>query len=321
MYVLDEEGKPAGQPVVATHEPSLRRWFSGRGRLRVAMEVGTHSPWISRLLASLGHEVIVANARRLRLVYENRCKDDRIDAQYLARLARVDPRLLHPIQHRSAEGQADLAVIRAREGLVAARSGLINTCRGMAKSIGVRLPSASSACFARRLEGAMAEPLAPALEPLRATIAELSERIRGYDWQLEQIAARYPVTEQLRSVRGVGVLTALTFVLVIEDASRFAKSREVGAYLGLVPGRSDSGDQRRSLPITKQGDRSLRSLLTQCAHYILGPFGQDCELRRFGQRLAQTGGASAKRRAVIAVARKLACLLHHLWRTGEVYEP
>lgn len=322
LYILDADGQPAGQPRVATREPDLRRWFSGQGRLRVAMEVGTHSPWISRVLASLGHEVIVANPRRLRLLYENRRKDDRVDAEYLARLARVDPALLHPIQHREEQTQADLAVIRARGELVAARSGLINTCRGMAKSLGIRLPSSSSEYFARKVEGAIPEPLLSALEPLRVTIAELTQRIRDFDRQIEQIARdRYPQTKLLESVHGVGTLTALTFVLVIEDPCRFAKSRDVGAYLGLVPARSDSGERQRSLSITKEGDCYLRTLLTQCAHYILGPFGRDCELRRFGQRLAQGGGSAGKRRAVTAVARKLACLLHHLWRTGEVYEP
>lgn len=323
VCVLDNgSGEVVEESRLATTEAALRHRFEGVARMRIALEVGTHSPWVSRLLEELGHEVYVANARKLRLIYENRKKDDRVDAEYLARLARVDPRLLSPIHHRSAEAQADLALVRSRAALVKARTALIGHCRGAVKSWGQRLPSCDARCFAAQASAAMPEALKVALEPVLEQIAQLTQVIRRMDRQIEALATeRYPETEGLRKIRGVGALTAVSFVLTLEDAHRFRKSRTVGAYLGLVPARADSGESRPQMRISKEGDRYLRSLLVQCAHYLLGPFGEDCELRRFGQRLIERGGKAAKRRAAVAVARKLAVVMHHLWATGDDYDP
>jgi transposase len=125
----------------------------------------------------------------------------------------------------------------------------------------------------------------------------------------------------LRQVEGVGPLTALTFVLTLEDPYRFEKSRSVGAYLGLVPASDKSGDRDPQRRISKEGDEMLRKLLVGSAHYILGPFGGDSDLRRHGEKIASRGAKNAKKRAAVAVARKLAVLLHRLWVTGEVYDP
>jgi transposase len=164
----------------------------------------------------------------------------------------------------------------------------------------------------------------PALGSILETIGSLTQRIRDYERQLEAISKeRYPETHLLRQVEGVGPLTALTFVLTLEDPYRFGKSRSVGAYsLGLVPAQDQSGDRDpREKRISKEGDQMLRKLLVGNAHYILGPFGSDSELRRHGQKIASRGGKNSKKRAVVAVARKLAVLLHHLWVSGEVYDP
>lgn len=323
LCVLDAaSGKAVERSRLATTAAALRHRFEGAGRMRIALEVGTHSPWVSRLLEELGHEAIVANPRKLRLIYQNRRKDDRIDAEYLARLARVDPGLLHPIRHRSAAAQADLALVRSRAALVEARTALVGHCRGAVKSFGARLPSCDARCFASTASAALPEPLKPALEPVIEQIARLTQEIRRMDRRVEALATeRYPETNGLRRVRGVGALTTVTYVLTLEDPRRFRQSRAVGAYLGLVPARADSGESRPQLRITKEGDRYLRTLLVQCAHYLLGPFGEDCDLRRYGQRLIERGGKAAKRRAAVAVARKLAVLLHHLWITGEDYQP
>ena len=291
-------------------------------RSRVALETGTHSPWISRLLSKLGHEVIVANARKVRLIGESRKKDDRLDAQTLARLARIDPGLLCPVQHRSAKAQANLTIIRARAGLVRARTALANTARGLAKSYGERLRG----CNVRNLNLEKAEALSPelqqALAPLLAGLESLSAQIREYNQQIEKLAEKsYPPAALLQQVKGVGTLIALTFLLTLEDPHRFRKSRDVGCYLGLQPGRRNSGQSQPQLHISKEGDPYLRTLLVQGAQHILGPFGADCDLRRWGWKLAERGGRSGKKRAIIAVARKLAVLLHHLWVSGEVYAP
>jgi transposase len=252
----------------------------------------------------------------------SRRKDDRIDARTLARLARIDPQLLSPVQHRSAQAQMHLTVIRARAGLVSARTALVNTARGLAKSYGERLRKCGTQQVRRDLAMGLSTELREALEPLLREVESLNERIKEYDRRIEQIAKKdYPEVELLQQVKGVGELIALTYVLTIEDPHRFRKSRDVGCFLGLRPGRRNSGQSEPQMHISKEGDRYLRTLLVQGAHYILGPFGEDSDLRRWGQKLAERGGKNAKKRAVVAVARKLAVLLHRLWVSGEVYEP
>jgi transposase len=248
--------------------------------------------------------------------------DDRLDAQALARLARIDPELLYPVKHRSAQAQADLAVIRARAGLVRARTGLVNRAGGLAKSYGEHLRG----CNVRNLDPEKAEGLSPelerALEPLLSAIAELSQRICQYNEGIEALAQQsYPQVTLLKQIKGVGTLIALTFLLTLEDPYRFGKSRDVGGYLGLQPGRRKSGQSEPQMHISKEGDPYLRTLLVQGAQHILGPFGVDCDLRRWGLKLAARGGRSGKKRAIVATARKLAVLLHHLWVSGEVYQP
>ena len=320
--VVDEAGQIQLEQRVRTTAQALRVVFGGMPCSRIALETGTHSPWISRLLHELGHEVIVANARKVRLIGESRKKDDRLDAQALARLARIDPELLCPVKHRSAQGQADLAMIRARAGLVRARTGLVNTARGLAKSYGERLRS----CNVRNMNPEKAEGLSVelqrTLEPLLAAIEELGQRICQYNARIEALAqASYPQVALLKQIKGVGTLIALTFLLTLEDPHRFRKSRDVGCYLGLQPGRRNSGQSEPQMHISKEGDPYLRTLLVQGAQHILGPFGVDCDLRRWGLKLAERGGRNGKKRAIVATARKLAVLLHHLWVSGEVYEP
>lgn len=307
---------------VKTTPTALWEAFGGKPRMRIALEAGTHSPWVSRLLVEAGHEVLVAHPRRLRLIYENRRKDDRVDAESLARLARVDPQLLSPIQHREVGAQAALAMVKARHVAVRSRAHLILHCRGAVKSLGGRLPSCSTESFATKAWTAVPEALHSALQPLFELIAAQSERIATYDAQIEQLAAKhYPETTLLRTVPSVGGLTALAYVLILGEAGRFARSRTVGGFVGLVPARAASGASDPQLRISKEGNQLLRWLLVQCAQRLLGPFGPDCELKRFGQRLAQRGGRAAKKKAVVAVARKLAVVLHALWRTGQVYDP
>jgi transposase len=304
-----------------TTRQGLARYFEGQPRMRIALEVGTHSPWVSRLLASWGHEVLVANPRKVRLIAHSRRKSDRFDGRTLARLARLDPELLSPVRHRDSGCCQDLATLRARAALVRARTLLVNHVRGAVKSAGGRLPSCSAASLSRQAGSSVPEGLRPTLDPILTMAGELTERIRGYERQLETLSERYPESAVLRQVAGVGTLTSLAFVLTLEDPARFPESRQVGAYLGLTPGTRQSGDTDPQLHITKEGDPFLRQLLVQSAHYILGPFGPDCELRRHGQKLAQRGGKAAKKRAAIAVARKLAVLLHRLWLTQQSYEP
>jgi transposase len=194
--------------------------------------------------------------------------------------------------------------------------------RGAVKSFGARLPKCPARSFHKNVAEHIPEALLPALEPVLEQIASLTERIREYDRRLVAISLEhYPETALLRQVDGIGPLTALAFVLTLEDPHRFEKSRSVGAYLGLVPATSQSGDSDPQKRISKEGDEMLRKLLVGSAHYVLGPFGKDSDLRRHGEKIASRGGKNAKKRAAVAVARKLSVLLHRLWVTAEVYDP
>lgn len=320
--VLDEQGEVQEEGSVATTKKALGAKFGSLRRCRIALEVGTHSPWISRLLSSWGHEVIVANARQVKLISTSSRKDDRMDAKMLARLARVDPELLRPIRHRGEKAQQDLGMIRVRAALVEMRTSLVNTARGLSKSMGERLPACDTDSLNSERLKALPEKLREMLQPLLDQLELLTRNIQELDQKVEQIArTEYPETELLRQVSGVGPLIALSFVLTVDDPERFQKSRDVGCYVGLRPKRSESGERQPELRITKEGDVYLRKLLVQGAHCILSARGPDTDLQRWGRKLAAGGAKNAKKRAVVAVARKLAVLLHRLWVTGEVYEP
>jgi len=199
-------------------------------------------------------------------------KNDRIDANKLARLGRVDPESLHPIQHRSREVRQDLVMLRARDALVAARTEIINTTRGLVKSMGTRLPKCSSRSFAHKGEETVPVEVREALLPLVRLAATLSADIKEYDQKIEELGReKYGHTSLLRQVKGVGPITALAYVLTLENAQRFAKSRDVGPYLGLVPKQEDSGESQPQLGISKAGDTMVRKLLVGSAQYILGP--------------------------------------------------
>ena len=319
LFVISADGQVSRARVKTTPQ-GFREGFTGPPA-HVIIEVGPHSRWASRLLAELGHTVTVANPRRLKLISANDSKTDRNDAELLARLGRVDKALLAPIEHRGAVAQADLAVAKARDILVESRTRLINCARGMAKSAGALLPRCSAEAFHKKAREHIPEMLRPALDPLFATLEQLDAAIRKHDQEITRLASKYPEVEILSQPVGVGKLTALVFLLTLEDKGRFKSSRQVGAYLGLRPRRDQSGSSDKHLRITKAGDTFLRRLLVSCATYILGPRARDSDLRRWGQELAKRGGKNAMRRARIAVARKLAVLMHRLWVTGEVYEP
>jgi len=320
--VLNEAGEIVLEHKLATTPEAMKQVFGSMPRCRIAMETGTHSPWVSRLLTALGHEVIVGHAQKVRWITKSRRKDDRLDARTLARLARIDPELLSPVKHRSAQAQLHLTEIRARAVLVSARTALVNAARGLVKSYGERLRKCGTQQLGRETTSALNAGLRQALEPLVQEIESLNDRIKDYDWRIEKMAKQtYPETTLLKQVKGVGDIIATAYVLTIEDPHRFRKSRDAGCFAGLQPGRRNSGESEPQMRISKEGDEYLRTLLVQGAHYILGPFGEDSDLRRWGQKLSARGGKNAKKRAVVAVARKLAVLLHRLWVSGEVYEP
>jgi len=312
--ILDEAGEKASEDQLPTTKVGLDSIFAKMAPCRIALEVGTHSPWVSRHLTAMGHEVIVANPRKVRLITQSVKKNDRMDAEHLARLARVDPKLLAPIRHRGPEAQGDLAVIRARAELVDCRTALINTVRGLAKPMGERLKSCDADYVKESLADGLNEATQNAIRPLLKSVEEMTKQIGVYDKKIQEIEKRYPETKLLKQVNGVGTLIGLTFILTLEDAERFEHSRDVGPYLGLTRKQRDSGDSQPELGISKAGDVLLRRLLVQAAHCILRDGAPDSDLKAWGltkvQASAKTGSGKKgskrrKKKAVVAVARKL----------------
>jgi len=318
--LLNPQGDVVEEGRMQSTEAALRRHFEDEPEMRIALECGTHSPWVSRLLTALGHQVIVANARKIPAITGSESKNDRNDAEKLARFAAYDPKLLSPLQHRSSERQLDLNLIHARATLVRARTMIVNALRGLVKSAGGRLPACSTESLPARAPAAIPPALAAVATPLVQQIALLNAQIEGMDKQVEKLGAKYPEIQLLRTVPGVGPIVAAAYVLTL-DRPDTASNRSAGAFVGLRPGQSQSGDSDPQRRISKTGDSCLRSLLVQSAQYILGRFGPDSELRRWGLKLAATGGKRGKKRAIVAVARKLAVVLHAMWRSGQRFQP
>lgn len=294
IFVTDKDGNILREFSITNRPQSLEQLAGEFPAARIAMEVGTHSPWISRLLENrLGCDVTVANARKLRAISDNDRKCDRHDARMPAKLLRIDPDLLHPIRHGSEQARQDLLSVKLRDTLVRSRVIAIGSLRASLKSLGVRLPSPSTSAFARQARVYLSEhpEILASVEPMLQAIDEISAQIKHYDKTIARTAVEaYPETGCLQQIGGVGPLTALTFVLAMEDPWRFEDPRDVGAWLGLVPHRDQSGISDKQLSITKAGNRYLRTLLVQCAQYIPGQWGPDCDLRRQGLKLAARGG-------------------------------
>jgi transposase len=317
--IVDHHGEVVEEGSFRNQASSLEKHFGGEPR-RIALEAGSQSAWISRELKRLGHEVLVANPRELKWITSSDTKNDPGDARKLALLARVDVRLLAPVEHRTAEQQAELAVIRARDAILRARTLLINSARSLAKGFGLRLPKSITGTFGERAIEGLPEFLRTALSGLLQQIDAISREITGYDQKIGALAGRHAELARLESIPGVGRLTAMTFVLTLGRVERFAHSRDVAGFLGLRPKQRQSGARDPQLGISKSGDPYMRKLLVQCAHHILGPYGKDSALRQWG-RAKSEGGKKATLRAIVAVARKLSVLLHRLWVSGEFYKP
>ena len=323
--ILDASGEIIEEGKIRNERDFLRRLSEKYPEARIVMEVGTHSPWISRFLQGLGNEVLVANPRKLKFIYEDDRKCDKHDARSLAQFGRIDPRVLHPIQHQSAEAQRDLLQIKLRDSIVRQRVDLISAVRGTLKAQGISLPSPNTNYFTKQARQNLSDDYPEMLALIEDTlevIDVMTKKIKELTRKIENLVEeKYPETKRFMQIRGIGPITALTYRLTIDDPTRFKKSRDVGAYLGMVPKRDQSGDIDKQLRISKAGDAYLRRLLVSAAQYVLGPHGEDCDLRRHGLALAERGGQGAKKKAVIAIARKLSVILHTLWTQEADYEP
>jgi len=323
MCVLEcASGKVLSRAKVPCEREAMRRVFGALPKqARVVLESGTHSPWIARLLHEVGLEPFVADARQIKLIAQGKRKSDRRDAELLARLgasegllARVDVREETLQRHRSR--------LKLRHGLVQSRTRLINEVQGVVKSLGHRIPRCSVEAFPLRAWNALPQTLREDVLVNLLAIRKLTRAIRRHDRELEELAERtYPEVARLRQVSRVGPLTSLALVLVIgKDPQRFRNGRLLAAYLGLTPGRNQSGALDPDVRITSTGDSYVRQLLVSAAHGILTR-GPDSDLRRWGLALAARYGPKKRKRAAVAVARKLAVLLYRLLVSGKPYEP
>jgi transposase len=320
-WILTSSGEVMEEGRIQTTAASLEKHFGSEARMRIALEAGTHSPWVSRLLKRYGHQVIVANPRKIPTLTKSESKNDRNDARQLARMAAFDPELLHPIEHRSTERQQDLNLIHTRSVLVRARTMLINSARGLVKSAGQRLPACSSEVFPEKAPAAVPPALKAACTPLLEQVTLMNQSIAAMDKQIDQLDKKYPEITILRTVPGVGPVVSACYVLTLDSPQAMETNRQAGAYLGLRPRQQKSGDSDPQCKITRMGNTYLRSLLVQSAQHILGRSRPDSELRRWGLKLAASGGKRGKKRAVVAVARKLAVLLLSMWRNHKKFEP
>lgn len=320
LCVVDRTGAVIEAKRVRTTKPALVHAISKHKRARVVVEAGTHSRWIEEALAAAGHDVVVANPRQIQLIWKRKKKTDRSDANLLARLARVDVGLLAPVHQRSRGAQVDLAVLRSRDLLVSTRTRLVNHVRGMLKQFGVRAPSCSANTFTQKTTEAIPPELEPALVPVLDALNAVQRQIALHDEEVERLFAGNPTARKLAEIDAIGPITSLAYALTIEDPKKFRKSRIVGSFIGLAPAKDQSGDSDPQKHISKAGNEFLRRLLVQCAHRLLGTFGSDCDIRQWGLALCARGGSAAKKRAVVAVARKLAVVMHRVWVTGVPYD-
>jgi transposase len=299
---LDANGEVVERRRIATSSVELEKTFGGQPALVIAIETGMHANWVRRRLEALGHLVYVADAKRVKLIWETKSKDDRRDAQLLAEVVLRWPELLHAVPGRSLESEHGRALLTLRAALVDARTELINSVRGVTKSFGEKLPAADTAAFARKAGPALPAELRELVHATLLVIEQMSAQIAVYDKQVLKLCdgPYAAATRRLRSIPGVGPLTALAFVLELDnDPGRLRNSRAAGALVGLRPGRS--GESKPELGITKTGNRMLR-------RWGLGLAG-----RRSSKR--------GKRCAIVATARKLAVLLHTLWRKDQDFDP
>jgi len=316
ICILDEDGEVMETSRVRTSQKALERFF-GRDRMRVAMEAGGTSPWVSRLLESLGHEVFVCSPRRVRLIAESTLKNDKVDAEVLARLVRLDPEFLKPIQHRSEEAQLLRGNLKVRSAMVEARTKWINTIRGLLRSFGYKVSGKAPQTFTERVDlMKLPDDLRAVIAPLLEQLDLLTGEIERRNEHLEEMVKDLPEVAHLREIPGVGPVVATYFVLTTDNPDRFKNSRDVAAFFGLRPSMRESASTTHFGRITKEGDPEMRRLLVQSAQALLRTRA-DSQLKQWALALAERRG---KGKAVVALARKLAVLMHRLRVTGEVYQ-
>jgi transposase len=324
VCVLSNSGHIENEGTHPTNPDEVRALFeSFRGRhVRVVFEVGSQSRWVQKLARECGIEdVIAADPRKLKLISQSLKKTDRRDAYILARAGQSLPELLSPVEHVSDEIFADRALLETRDLLVRNRTQIICRIRSLTKAHGGKLAACSPESFHRKVTEQIPEPMHFACKPLLQVLAALDQQISELEKSLCKLAKeKYPIVAKLQDIPGVGIIIALSFVLSVGDPSRFEDTRQIGAYFGLTPRKKQSGNSNPQLGITKAGNGAMRKRLVLGAHCLISR-GEDCGLKRWGIALCERGARSSKKRAVIALARKLAVVMLAVWKSGADFDP
>lgn len=322
ICALGKNGKVIWRKEVANTPEALKPFFEENKGATVAMETGLCCRWISSLAKACGCDVLVGNARKLAAIWQSKKKNDENDALMIAKLARADRELFHPVHLRDDERHEMVQIIELREVTVSQRTQAINSVRGLCKAQGVFIPKCDAGCFHKVAQDAIPKDAIWKFKPMLKQIKETSDTVKRYDVMLEKYARTYFETEVglLRSIPGVGAVTSCAFVAHIADPKRFGKARDAGAYFGLTPAQDQSGDKDAPKRITKTGSTLVRHLLVTAANYILRASSPDTALKRHGERICLRGGKIARRKAKTAVARKLAVIMLAILKSGKAYE-
>lgn len=324
VCVLDRDGEIVGETPLPTDRESIEALFNSvvAAQPRVIFEVGSQSRWVQKLARECGiNDILAVNPRKLALISKNLKKTDQNDAYLLARAGQALPELLSPIEHVSDEIYVERALMDSRLLLVQERTKLITRVRALAKTFGVKLQKCSTESFARNAPEQIPALLRPACHPLFALLELLDKQITAIEKACRKlIKEKYPIAAKLQRIGGVGEIVALYFVLAVADPSRIRNPRDIGAYFGLVPRKQQSGSSDPQLRITKAGNSGVRRLLVLAAHCLISR-GKDCALQRWALALCQRGGRNSKKRAIIALARKLAVVMLAIWKSGATYDP
>ena len=276
----------------------------------VVFETGTHCRWMDRCFRILGFKTIIANPGKVPSITKSNTKNDRNDARELARLAIADVSMLHPVKLRDEVYQQMLRYHRGRNELVCVRTKLISQLRGFAKSMGCRIDDCSTERFHKIDKSMWPTELESVGWPILDVIEVVNLKIKAFEKAIRDLSETPEFKDmvgRVRTVYGVGEIGSTAFIAIIGgDPARFDRSRDIGAYLGLIPKQDQSGDKDKQLHITHAGSSLIRTVLVECAGVALQSNAKETDIKLKGLRIAMNGGGIAKKKARTAVARSLA---------------
>lgn len=318
VCIENETGRIVAEFEMPTDEDGFRTRLGDLEPMHCVLEASPLAEWAARVLESLGHSVVVIDARKAKAVIRTKRKTDQLDARNLAKMARTG--WYTAVHRKSASARLMRTLLKARQGLVEVANAQRSRILGLLRAHGIKVTGARGDAFESRvLEAVRArEPeLEVILQPLLGLRSQARAEAEVLAQRLKELSQHVPVCRQLMSVPGVGPIVAATYVATIDDPHRFEHSDQVADYVGLVPSVYQSGETEYRGRITKEGDALLRWLLVEAANVLLTRVKRACALQNWGRRLLAKKGLAKAR---VAVARKLSVLLHRLWVSGEEFD-